>query len=234
MTISTQIQLSNPDNMVTLYTLDTTMIGGTDIFYFTKRVRETTNILFGGFEYYPLDCDVTGFVWDARGALPRPKITVSNVTGIWSGLVQSLNDLIGAKLTRIRTFEKYLDDGATPDSLATLPLDIFTIEQKTRQNKVFIEWQLSSILDQSGRMLPGRLILRDVCTNNYRVQTPLDFDYSNVTCPWVGSTYFDESDSPGIKANDQCSRRLTGCQARFGENNVLPFAGFPGVAKVRS
>ena len=45
----------------------------------------------------------------AKGELPRPKVSITNVQGLFSGLIRMYDDLIGAKLTRKRTFARYLD-----------------------------------------------------------------------------------------------------------------------------
>jgi len=235
MTISSEVQKLETDNIVSLYMLDTTPIGGTEIFRFTKKMREDSVISFGGNEYNAIDLNVSGFIWDGRGNMPTPTMQISNVANLLTAVVIELKDLIGSTLTRIRTFEKHLDDGSDPDDSATFPLDVYTVEQKTKHNKVFIEWQLSSILDQSARMLPGRIILRDVCTHTYRVwnATTGVFDYSNASCPYSGANSFDQTDAYTSADKDNCSRRLSGCRLRFGQYGQLPTRAFPGVGKTR-
>lgn len=235
MSIKSEVQSLEMDNIVTLYQIDTTPIGGDAIFYFTKRMRETNYISFGGIQYAAIDISATGFLWDGNGAFPTPTIQVSNVANLLTAIVIELKDLCGAKFTRIRTFEQYLDDGANPDSTQMFAPDIYTIEQKTKHNKVYIEWQLSSILDQSGRQLPGRTILRDVCTHTYRIwnATTGTFDYTNASCPYSGSACYDENDKAVSASLDDCGRRLTSCKLRFGANGQLPTRAFPGVARTR-
>lgn len=48
-------------------------------------------------------------------------------------------------------------------------------------------------------------------------------------CTYNGSKYFTQSDVITTDiANDVCGKRLTSCQLRFGNQNViLPFGGFP-------
>lgn len=235
MTIQTEVQSLETDNLVTLFQLDTTKIGGSEPFYFTKRMREDNYISFGGIPYAAIDCNASGFLWDGQGAFPTPTLQISNVGNLLTALVVDLGDLRGATVTRIRTFEQFLDDGSNPDPGQMFPPDYYQIEQKTKHNKVFIEWQLSSILDQTGRMLPGRPMLRDLCSHTYRIfnsQTGT-FDYSNASCPYTGAACFSEIDKSTSAVNDSCSRRLTGCKLRFGERGQLPTRAFPGIARTR-
>lgn len=235
MTINQDYQEGFAGNIVSLFTLDTTNIGGNSIFHFTKRMRETAYISFGGIQYAAIDINASGFLYDGQGAFPTPTLQVSNVANLLTAVVIDLKDLVGARISRIRTFEKYLDDGETPDPDSHFPIDYYVVDRKVNHNKVFIEWQLSSILDQTGRQIPGRTILRDVCTHTYRIFNPLTstFDYSNASCPYSGNKYFDRKDETTSIENDNCSRRLTGCKARFGANGVLPTRAFPGVGKTR-
>ncbi|AHJ10717.1 minor tail protein [Rhizobium phage vB_RglS_P106B] len=233
--IETEVQKLETDNIVILYQLDTTPIGGTMPFYFTKRMYENSYVSFGGIEYAAIDITASGFLYDGRGAFPTPTLQVSNINNLLTAIVVELKDLCGARLTRIRTFEENLDNGSDPDPGAMFPPDIYQIEQKTRHNRVFIEWKLSSILDQTGRQIPARTMLRDVCTHRYRIYNPAtdSFDYSNATCPYVGTAYFDENDLTVPKNTDACSKRLSGCRKRFGQNGELPIRAFPGISRVR-
>lgn len=217
------------------------MIGGNDVFYFTKGSRPNSpSIFFDGIEYLAIDINASGFGYDGGGAFPSPKLQVSNVTGLLTSLILTLKDLIGAKLTRIRTYEHYLDDGATPDPTQIFPIDIFTVEQKTAHNKVFIEWRLSSIVEQTDRQLPGRLILRDYCPFMYRQwvsgTTFIDVNTvgSKVTCPYTGTNYFTENNVATTAQFDKCQKTLTACSKRFGSTNEIKFGGFPGVARERT
>lgn len=236
MTIALEVQKLETDNIVALFQLDTTPIGGTTVFNFTKKMRENSYISFDGVQYAAIDISADGFLFDGQGQFPTPRIQVSNVGNILTSAIIEFKDLVGATLTRIRTFEQFLDDGSNPDPTATFPIDIYTVEQKTKHNKIFVEWQLSAIIDQTGRQLPGRTILRDICTHRYRIWDTISetFDYSNATCPYVGVNNFNEQDvSQSDPANDKCGKRLTSCKLRFGERGVLPTRAFPGVARTR-
>jgi lambda family phage minor tail protein L len=102
-------------------------------------------------------------------------------------------------------------------------------------NKRIIEWQLSSAIDQQGVTLPGRQVLRDTCTHTYRSFNTVTqtFDYSNATCPYTGALSFGLDDAPSGASGDICSKQLSGCKKRFGNNGNLPTRAFPGVGRVQ-
>jgi len=232
--IAERIQELAPDTLVDLYQIDATALG-IGILYFTSTAYPSANIIFDGQSYTPIEFEANGFEWSAKGALPTPTIKISNATGIVSAAVISAQDLLGAVLTRIRTFARHLDDGSDPDVDAIAPPEIYNIERKSAQNKHFIEWELSAVIDQEGRFLPGRQALKTVCPQNYRIYTPTGdtFDYSKATCPYVGTGYYKKDGTPTTKQNDKCGKRLSDCRLRFGEKNKLYTWAMPGIGQGR-
>lgn len=196
-----------------------------------SMTRLNNTMVFDGHDYIPIAVNVTGFEWNGQGTLPTPTLQISNVNRILASSVITLKSLVGAKFTRIRTFRKHLDDGSDPDPALIFPKEIYRVNRKTAQNKVYIEFQLASALDQEGVKIPGRICLRNTCTHRYRVWNPttLTFDYTNATCPYVGSTYFTATDTPsGDPALDRCGKTLSSCRARFG-TAPLPTRAVPGI-----
>lgn len=192
-------------------------------------------VYWGGDAYIPLPVLTSGFEMSSRGALPTPRIKMGNsiVGGLIAGLLEAYSDLIGAKISRYRTFAKHLDTGTEPDRRKHYRPDVYTINRKVAQNKLFVELELSVAIDQQGLVLPARPLLRDYCAWQYRRWSAQigDFSYTNVECPYTGGTFFDHNDNLVTDpALDRCSKRLTGCRARFGAGNPLPTAAFPGVA----
>jgi len=156
-------------------------------------------IWFGGVKYVAAPIQASGFEVSTKGTLPRPKLSLTvNTEGvefisILKNLMKDLGDLSNAKVTRIRTFSKYLDyqnfyvtngdgskatpertiveripDDLTPDPNATLPKDIYYIDRKSMEDKQSLEFELSSILELDGMVLPSRLMAQRRCTFNYR------------------------------------------------------------------
>lgn len=234
MSLSAVIQSPNPGERVELFRLDTSSVGGPVIF-FCQGAKESGGVTFGGQYYTPFDISFDGIETSGAGTLPTPKLKVSNASGIIQGVVNTYGDLLGCKLYRLRTFRRFLDGGSEADPGAYFGPDIFAVERKTNENAVYIEWELSAAIDQEGKRIPGRLVLRDTCLWRYRVwnEATSDFDYSTAQCPYTGVPCFDRGGDPTTPANDSCGRRLSDCEARFGVGNPLPFGGFPGAARVR-
>jgi phage-related protein len=166
-----------------------------------------------------------------RFSLTNPVITA---------YIAAFDDLIGAKITRCKTYKKFLDGEPTANSSAHYPLDIYRIERKASENRLQVEFELSSVMDQRGAQLPARTITAFYCPWIYRRYNggtsgdpALDFNYhpADNACPYTGSNYFDIDNASTTAANDKCSKTESGCKARFGSTGVLPFGGFPGAAR---
>lgn len=232
MTIGLHIQRPNLGAEVFLYQLDLTVFG-LGFLYLTPGTLGSTAVIFDGQTYSPHPIEAEGFEINTSGPLPRPTLTVANLDGSFTALVENNDDLMGAILTRIRTYERFLDGGVEPDPNAIKPPDVFLLSRKVAHDDDQIGWELTAQMDQEGVELPGRLVVRDYCGHEYRRWTGSAFDYTNVTCPYVAAVYFDENGVSTTAANDRCSKRLgTGCRARFGTTAPLPTRAFPGVARL--
>jgi lambda family phage minor tail protein L len=153
---------------------------------------------------------------------------------VFQNIVNQYGDLIGCEVSRVRTFQQFLDGQLEADPTAYFGPDTFKVERKTDENPVYIEWELSASIDQQGVKLPRRQVLRDTCSLMYRVwnASTNSFDYTHATCPYTGSAYFDVHDNATTAAQDTCSLRLSSCKLRF-QPAPLPYGGFPGVARVQ-
>jgi len=83
--------------------------------------------------------------------------------------------MAGAKVTRIRTYLKYLDasndipgvgqfTGTNPE----YPREIYYVNRKVEENKEMIKLELSSVLDLERFKLPGRICMANRCPFAYR------------------------------------------------------------------
>jgi len=158
-----------------------------------------SQITWQGNTYFPAPIQASGFENSSKGTLPTPMLTISSqsekgndILSLLKHQILSFGDIIGAKVTRRRTFAKYLDwtnfqfeseltqkqpfspriqelpEGYEPDPNAELPLDIYFVERKTGENKSTIQYQLSSVLDLEGVKVPRRTIISDRCQWEYR------------------------------------------------------------------
>jgi len=234
MSIREDIQKPAPGDLVELYVLDATALGG-GINRFCSSVIEAAAIVWQGNVYSPMPVKAQGFDVVAKGSLPTPSLELADGSGLFRAALRNYNDLVGAKFTRYKTYRKYLDGEPLADPNAHYPVDIFYVERKTKQMGVDIAWELAALTSTQGKRLPGRTILKDVCDQTYRIwDADLgDFDYGDVSCPYTGTSYFDESGQACAQTADSCGQRLSDCQLRYG-TDPLPFRGFPGVANVRT
>ncbi len=217
------------DSLVRFYEIDLSRVGG-GILYFHPGLNEFGQpMVWGGRTYQPFPITIEGIEYDGQGRLPRPTLTVSNLTGQLGGLVRAYKDLNGCLLTHRMTLGRFLDatnyrDG-NPDANPSLefPKEIYIFERKAEETREYIKFELASALDLEGQRLPKRNYNANYCPHEYR--GPL--------CGYLGTSYFDEGDHPVTDPlKDRCGRRLGSCECRFGKNNELPYGGFPGVGLI--
>ncbi len=242
-----QQQLS-PGRLVELFDFDVSKLGG-GVYRFCSSFKETGDLTWRGMTYAPLPVIAEGFEVSGKGQLPKPTLKLSNVALVGSALISEFGDPLGAKVTRWLTFSEFLDGGAYADENQHFIPQIFVVERKKTQNAVMVEFELSASIDQEGRMLPGRQIVRNYCGHRYRRWDAAtgQFDYVDATCPYAGSDsveggagpetpYFDATGTPVAEnqpEKDTCGKKLSDCKLRFGRNAELPFRGFPGVGRIR-
>jgi lambda family phage minor tail protein L len=229
------VQGSNLGALIILFEMDLTNLGGSILRFTPSADIGNDAIHFGGDEYFPAPVEATGFEISGQGAAPTPKLRMSNVTNLLSSLLQQYQDLVGAKITRKRTFDCFLDGRPDADD-GQYFADVFYISRKAQINKFLVEFELSSAIDLEGIELPKRQVLRDYCPWRYRVPDGNgDFIYptGDNACPYTGTRYFDPLGRATAAADDNCGKSVYDCRLRYGANAVLPFGGFPGVAKTR-
>jgi lambda family phage minor tail protein L len=230
MTIAADIQTLNPGSIVELFVLDATALGGT-INRFHSGVNElSANVVWKANSYSPLPLKAEGFERTGQGLIPRPTLTISNISGLIATLIQTYDDLIGAKLTRERTMIKYLDavnfGSGNPDADPSVffPDEVYFVNQKISENKAVVEFELSAAWDVHGVKLPRRQILQNICPWVYR----------SAECSYAGGAVAELDDTPtAILDDDECGKRIASCKLRFGANGLLPFGGFPGSGLIR-
>jgi lambda family phage minor tail protein L len=161
--------------------------------------------------------------------LPRPTLTVSNLTGQLGNIIRAHSDLNGCLLTHRMTLSSFLDDvnfingntAANPN--LEFPKEIYIFERKVEETHEYIKFELASAIDLEGQMLPKRCYYATFCPHEDR----------GALCGYLGNKYFDVNDEQVTDpAKDKCGKRISSCEARFGKDNELSFGGFPGVALI--
>ena len=176
--VFSEVQKINPSAIIELFVLqlDTALHGANTIYRFHSGSNLNANgeIVFAGNSYLRFPIQATGFA-DQRGQLPRPKVTISNATGLISSILVSVNqvtagnDLTGATFTRIRTMARFLDAVnfpgntnplGTPDPTAEFKRQIFIVDRKSTENREVVEFELAASTDMAGVRAPKRQCTR--------------------------------------------------------------------------
>lgn len=109
-----ELQKSNPSNIIELFQLELipAIHGSNTKYYWHNGVseNENSNIVFDSIQYIKMPIDASGFEFKSK-QLPRPKLQISNILGTFTTLILTLpQGLEGAKVTRLRTLERYIDN----------------------------------------------------------------------------------------------------------------------------
>ena len=174
--VFSDLQSINPSAIIELFTLQlsTSLHGANTIYRFHAGSNLNANgkILWAGNEYLRFPVQASGFAFQ-KGQLPRPKITISNATGLISSILLTVNetttgnDLTGATVTRIRTLAKFLDKenfinntNPTEDPTAEFPKEIYAIDRKSTETREIVEFELAAPTDLAGVRIPKRQCTR--------------------------------------------------------------------------
>lgn len=229
--IESDVQKLAPGAIVDLFELDATALGGSVIRWHNGVNALGNDVVWQGNSYTRFPVEAGGFARSGQGSMPRPTMKVANVSGLVGALARELRDLCGAKVTRRRTFVKYLDavnfpGGVNPqaDPNVGFPNEVWFVDRKAAENGIYVEFELSAAFDVQGVKLPRRQCIQNVCTWMYR----------SAECGYAGGPVADKTDAPTSNpALDQCGKRLASCKLRFGQFEPLPIGSFPGVGLVR-
>lgn len=219
----------NPSAIIELFQLrlDSALHGTSDVYRFHAGANAavTGNIVFDGDTYSRIPLKADGFEYTNTGTLPRPTLTISNLSSTISALLLLVNattagnDLGGAEVRRIRTLKKYLDGESAADPNAQFPQEVWYIDRKSNETRDSVTFELASKFDLAGQKIPKRQIIANVCQWKYR----------SSECSYTGSNYYDvNGNTVSTLAEDVCGKRVASCKLRFGDNAELPFGSFPG------
>lgn len=230
MSIDQDVQQLAPGDLVELYEIDATSLGGSIVRLHAGVNGLGDDVVWQGNTYSRFPIIATGFQKSGSGAMPRPVVQVANVTGLVGVLARTYNDLVGARFTRRRTFAKYLDavnfaaGNPSADPTAHFADEVWIVDRKSTETRVMVEFELAAAWDVAGIMLPRRQVVQNVCTWGYR----------SSECGYTGGAVAAINDQPTTDPLlDQCGKRLASCKLRFGEYAELPYGGFPAAGLIR-
>jgi len=230
-TIERRAQQTEVGAYVELFSLDATPLGGIIHYWTPSRPSSAVPIIWRGNTYTSVDVQVEGFEKTTAGAMPRPRISIGNADNVVGALLTVYGDLLGCTVTRTKTLYEFLDDQPGADPEQYWPLDIYKVERKVSVTKSMAVMELSTALDNASAKLPRDALIRDVCPLIYRRYSGGAFEYTKATCPYADTNYFDRTGIGTTMAKDCCGKKLSDCRKRFGDNEEIPFGGFPGLGR---
>lgn len=220
--ITADMQTLEPGQVVELFEVDATALGGEQHFFHGYNRQEP--ILWQGNEYTPWPLKASGFEMTSQGRAPTPNLQLGNVGGFITALCLTFDDLAGAKVIRHRTLGKYLDGMPEADPTEEFAQDIWYVEQKKGESSQQVSFDLSSAMNVNGLQLPRRQIIANNCPWAYR----------GPDCGYTGPPVADEYDIITTDAaKDKCGRRVISCKLRFGETGELAYGGFAAAGLTR-
>ena len=130
-----ETQAINPGSLIELFelTTDAALHGSATRYRFHAGTNEINNgnIIWDGNTYIAIPLEADGFKY-ANGQLPRPTLTISNVTNVITAILLNVNqvtpgnDLTGAVVKRRTTLARFLD-AANFDPVATTTTSTQTV-----------------------------------------------------------------------------------------------------------
>lgn len=221
----TEAQSIAPSALIELFELqlNTTQHGTNDIYRFHAGTNLVNNgeVIWNGNNYMRFPIEAEGFEYSGKGTLPRPLIRCSNLLGTITAILASLpSGLEGAKVTRIRTLARYLDNANFPGNANPYGFpdptaywtEIYYVDRKVAETRDVVEFELAAAFDLAGVRAPKRQCISNICQWAYR----------SSECSYAGNLYFDANgNSVNTLAQDVCGKRLSDCSLRFGSITQL-------------
>ncbi len=227
--IRSEIQSLAPSALIELFVLDLTLQGGPVLYFHAGTNGVGGDIVWQRQTYTRFPVQASGFKRSSTGALPRPTLSASNIGGTLAALARAYGGFAGCKLTRTRTFARFLDaanfPGGNPEADPTqlLPQEVWYVDRKSNEDAQTMTFEIASSLDLVAIKLPRRQFIQNCCTWVYR----------GADCGYAGPPVADIAGNPvTVLAQDVCGKQLSDCKLRFGATAVLPYGGFPGCGLV--
>jgi lambda family phage minor tail protein L len=132
-------------------------------------------IYWQGTQYNPLPIEFEN-IENSTDRIQRPKLRISNEGLLISQILRKKNDLKDAKIARIKTQIRFLDDQnfdggenpfGAPDPTQEI-VDTFIMSQKLGENRQMVEFECTAPYDISDFTIPARAISPRYCYWQYR------------------------------------------------------------------
>ena len=186
------------------------------LFFHDGKNENAEDITYDGNTYIALPLLLTGIEITSSGAANRPTITIANVEsmlktgskfktqmedGTWDATVDGepiaaadfkLDDLVGSRLTRRRTLEKYLSSSPTVE----FPTDVYIIDRIQQKTNLFVTLELAAPFDLAGVRVPARTVVGKYCGWEYQgARSELIASDRRGACIWKRNAQIDDGTS---------------------------------------
>ncbi|MGC7561323.1 phage minor tail protein L [Pasteurella sp. PK-2025] len=233
--ISTEMKLElsklEQNAMIELFEVDLRSLKDKDgmsgeLYRFYAGKNEMINpIVWQGNTYQPFGVNADGFSMSGQGPSNRPKLTLANVNGLITGLVNRFEQCLGGIVRRWKVYVHYLDavnfkeGNPNADPSQGVPSH-FIIEQLSTLKRDLAVFTLALPTETDNALISSRTI-----------GIHCGWLYRSAECGYMGPPVADEKDQPtNSLKEDRCSCLITGCKLR---NNTRNYGGFVSVNKLR-
>lgn len=235
---SQDLSMASDEAIISLYEL-----GLSTTLYFHAE-NTTDSLVFDGNSYEPFPMIIEGIETTADGAQNRPTLTLPNVDSLTrsDSEIRStisdfvLEDLIGARVTRRQTLEKYI--GASVSNYYEFPKAIYIIDRIASKNELAVQLELASPFDLAGVRVPSRQVTGKYCAWVYKGYTQNNTDVRSA-CSWTSELstgeelFFTTDDEPLLLESLSV---VTGAAAwnsssTYSEEDLVTYSGLLYMAK---
>ena len=131
------------------------------------------NVIWQGNEYQAYPIKAEGFELSGQGPSNRPTLTVSNLYGIVTGIVEEFGQGLGAKVTRRLVYAQFLDAANFPNGNPKADpmqeaVSFYIIEQLKTLTDELATFELASPAETDNARIPLLMITSDTCIWRYR------------------------------------------------------------------
>lgn len=161
---------------IELFELDLTALGGTTHKLCNQVNEKQEPVVWQGITYAPYPIQSDGFELNTTGASNRPSLSVSNLFGLVTGLIESDKGVVGAKVVRRQVYAKHLDainfvDGNPHADPTAEAVSFYVIESYKSLNSTSATFELAVPAEADGVMIPRRIIISNTSPSAYKQST---------------------------------------------------------------
>jgi len=128
--------------------------------------------------YIPIPLEIEGIDITTKGVSARPVLTIANILTDFENAISPLTfqDLIGKKIYRRRTLQKYLVGEASETASGVAPVEfprqMWVVDRVEQEDSLTIAFELTSPFNTEGLVLPYRVVGHNACPWQYQGASP--------------------------------------------------------------